>query len=268
MVNRLFQLRVLTAVIGIPVLLALVYFGGLPLFAAVVVTAVIGIDEIFRAFSRVKADFSKITGYLGSLLFLFLVYYIGDTAIPAVLFLVMFILLVQYVVTYPQLDFKGVGVTLFVSIYLGLFFSFVFLLRQMDKGFFFLLLAFLLAWANDVGGYLVGNLWGKRKLAAALSPNKTREGSVGGLCLSVITAVIAFFIASVPVNLIKVVALGLVAGFAGQIGDLVASAIKRQTGIKDYGSILPGHGGVLDRFDSFLLIAPLVYYYLVLFIID
>ena len=75
-------------------------------------------------------------------------------------------------------------------------------------------------------------------------------------------------IANVPVNLIKVVVLGLVAGFTGQIGDLVASAIKRQTGIKDFGSILPGHGGVLDRFDSFLLIAPLVYYYLVLFIID
>ena len=262
------KLRVLTAVIGIPVLLTLIYFGGLPLFIAVLITAVIGIDEIFRAFSRVEAGYSKWAGYLGSLLFLFSVYYYGKTAIPYVLFLVLFIVLIQYVITYPRLDFNGVGLTLFVAIYLGLFFSFIFLLRQMEKGFFFLLLAFLLAWANDVGGYFSGSLWGRRKLAKALSPNKTREGAIGGLCLTVITAVVAFLIASVPVTLFKAVVLGLLASITGQFGDLVASAIKRQTGIKDFGNLLPGHGGILDRFDSFLLIAPLVYYYLELFIIN
>lgn len=258
----------LTAILGIPALIGLVYIGGLPLLAAVLITAVMAVDEIFRAFKRVDADFSKWVGYFGTLLFISATYYLGEAVLPKILVLSLFVALINYISAYPRLTFSGLGLTIFVFLYVGFFFSFIFLLRQLDHGFFFLLLAFLLAWATDVGAYASGRLWGKHKLAEALSPKKTKEGAVGGLVLPVITSIIAFFAASVPASLAESALLGLVAGFSGQIGDLVASAIKRQTGIKDYGSILPGHGGVLDRFDSFLLIAPLVYYYLGLFIIE
>jgi phosphatidate cytidylyltransferase len=264
----LFKLRVLTAIIGIPVLIGLIYAGGLPMLAAVVVVAVIGVDESFRAFGRVKSDFSQWVGYLGSLIFIGLTYFFGESVIPEIFVLVLFIALVNFVVVFPRLSFTGLGLNLFVSIYVGYFFSFAFLLRRLDHGFFFLLLAFLLAWATDIGAYGAGRLWGKHKLAVALSPNKTKEGALGGVGASILVAVIAFIFVPVSASLVKSALLGLLASLAGQIGDLVASAIKRQTGIKDFGNLLPGHGGVLDRFDSFLLIAPLVYYFLVLFIID
>ena len=236
--------------------------------AALTVVAVVGVDEIFRAFGRITTDFSKWVGYLGSLTFIGLVYFFGESVISAVLVLVLFVALIDYVFRFPKLTFTGMGLNLFVSVYLGLCFSFVFLLRQLENGFFFLLLAFLLAWATDIGAYGAGHLWGKHKLAVELSPNKTREGALGGLCAAILVSVIAFIIIPLPVSLGEAALLGLLASIAGQIGDLVASAIKRQTGIKDFGNLLPGHGGVLDRFDSFLLIAPLVYYLLVLFIID
>ena len=157
---------------------------------------------------------------------------------------------------------------MFVSVYLGYCLSFVFLLRQLDYGFFFLLLTFLLAWASDIGAYGAGRLWGKHKLAVELSPNKTKEGALGGVCAAMLVSIVAFILVQLPVSLAEAALLGLMASVVGQLGDLVASAIKRQTGVKDFGNLLPGHGGVLDRLDSFLLIAPLVYYVLVLFIID
>lgn len=238
------------------------------MLAALVVVAVLGVDEVFRAFDRVNADYSNWVGYLGSLLFIGFAYFFGEPVIPQVFALVLFICLINYVLVYPRLTFSGLGLNLFVSVYVGYFFSFVFLLRQLDHGFFFLLLAFLLAWATDIGAYGAGRLWGKHKLAVELSPNKTKEGAVGGLVASMLVAVIAFIIVPLPVSLSESALLGLLASVAGQIGDLAASAIKRQTGIKDFGNLLPGHGGVLDRFDSFLLIGPLVYYFLGMFIIN
>lgn len=260
------QFRVLTAIIGIPVLIGLNYFGGLPLFIAVIFVVLIGMDEMFRTIDRLGIDLIKWIGFLGSLLFVCSAYFLDNNSLTKALFLLLLITVIYYVISFPKVSFSGLSATLFSSVYVGYCFSFIFLLRNMENGFFFLLLAFLLSWATDVGGYVSGRMWGKHKLAEMLSPNKTREGAVGALVLSVLTAVVAFMFSSVPASIFKVAILGLLAGFIGQIGDLTASAMKRQAGIKDFGSILPGHGGVLDRFDSFLLIAPLVYYYLSLFL--
>ena len=238
------------------------------MFVAVVILVIIGVDELFRALARVNTDFTKWVGYSASLLFVGFTYYFGEAILPKVFVLVLFIALINYVLEFPRLSFAGLGVNLFISIYLGCFFSFAFLLRQLEHGFFFLFLAFLLAWATDIGAYVSGTLWGKHKLAATLSPNKTWEGAFGGLFLAMVTSVFAFLFVPVGATLLDAAVLGLLASSMGQIGDLSASAIKRQTGIKDFGSILPGHGGVMDRFDSFLLVAPMVYYYLGLFIIN
>lgn len=260
------QFRVLTAIIGIPVLIGLNYLGGLPLFFAVLITVLIGMDEIFRAIDRLGLHLIKGVGFLGAVTFVSTGYFLGETFLPKALVLFLFAAIICYVLSFPRVSLPELSVTLFSSIYVGYFFSFVFLLRHNDNGFFFLLLAFLLSWATDVGGYAAGRLWGKHKLAETLSPKKTREGALGGLILSVATAIVAFLISGISASLLEIAALGLAASFMGQIGDLTASAIKRQSGIKDFGNILPGHGGVLDRFDSFLLIAPLVYYYLSFFI--
>jgi phosphatidate cytidylyltransferase len=114
----------------------------------------------------------------------------------------------------------------------------------------------------DAGAYFVGRTWGRRKLAPRLSPHKTVEGAVGAFIVALVVTVGFGLWFRLPAG--HLVALGALFGVAGQVGDLGKSVFKRQAGAKDYGSIIPGHGGVLDRFDSLLFCAPVAYYYLYL----
>ena len=115
-------------------------------------------------------------------------------------------------------------------------------------------------WMTDTGAYLVGRKWGRHKLAPSLSPNKTIEGSLGGLALALLTG--ALFGLWIHLPLRDGLMVGLIAGVMGQVGDLFESALKREIGIKDFGGIMPGHGGALDRFDSLLFVTPLAFCYL------
>lgn len=133
----------------------------------------------------------------------------------------------------------------------------------MPNGLIWLVLVLVCTWSSDTLAYLVGRRWGKRRMAPELSPGKTLEGAVGGVLGSTIAAWVVVMSYS-PLPLWPVLSLGFITGLAAQIGDLVESAIKRLAGIKDAGNLIPGHGGVLDRFDSMLFTAPLVYYYVVL----
>jgi phosphatidate cytidylyltransferase len=117
------------------------------------------------------------------------------------------------------------------------------------------------AWLADTGGYFFGRFLGKRKLYEAVSPKKTRAGFVGALIGAEVGAALAHFVYLRSIPLAQALALGLVAGALGQFGDLVESLLKRSTGIKDSGSIVPGHGGMLDRIDALIIVAPIVYLY-------
>jgi phosphatidate cytidylyltransferase len=117
------------------------------------------------------------------------------------------------------------------------------------------------AWLADTGGYFFGRFLGKRKLYEAVSPKKTRAGFVGALLGAEVGAMLAHFVYLRSIPLDHVLMLGLVAGAFGQFGDLVESLLKRSTGIKDSGSIVPGHGGMLDRIDALIIVAPIVYLY-------
>lgn len=131
-----------------------------------------------------------------------------------------------------------------------------------DAGRQLILLPFVLAYAADSGAYFVGCAWGKHKLAPNISPKKSIEGLIGGVLAAVLGVVIYCFVIDlafdVKVNYAFAVTYGILCAFAGTFGDLSFSAIKRQTGIKDYGNLIPGHGGILDRFDSVVIVAPLV----------
>jgi len=150
-----------------------------------------------------------------------------------------------------RLDIYRVSYLFIGAIYIGFGFSYMIQLRWMTDGLLWSLLVLGVIWAGDTGAYFVGRKFGRRKLWPAISPNKTVEGSAGGLILAVI---IGLPIASTIPSLDRLAALGfiLLIAVAGQLGDLVESAIKRTTGVKDSGGLLPGHGGVLDRFDSLL----------------
>lgn len=122
-----------------------------------------------------------------------------------------------------------------------------------------LLAIFIFIWVNDTGAYLVGSRWGKRRLAPNISPKKSVEGSIGGLLLVLLSAVILRLLLFPELSWLSILLIAAVVAIFGTIGDLFESSLKRQAGVKDSGKLIPGHGGILDRIDSLLLAVPAVY---------
>lgn len=151
---------------------------------------------------------------------------------------------------------KIFGITLLVAF----LFKSIAVVRTMENGIFYLIFAILSGCVTDIFAYLVGRKWGKHKLCPVISPKKTIEGSIGGtLATFAILLLLGWmigYIASVQVNYPLLILYAVLSSVIGQFGDLSMSAVKRCLGVKDFGNLLPGHGGVLDRFDSLLLIAP------------
>lgn len=144
------------------------------------------------------------------------------------------------------------------------------MLRNMEYGNILIWLIFIGAWGTDTLAYTFGRLFGKRKIMPEISPKKTIAGAIGGVLgcvlLMIVFGIIVYNFFGLKMSYVVLVLLGLFCGIISQIGDWAASAIKRYVNVKDFGNIMPGHGGVLDRFDSILFVAPVIYYVLVLFI--
>lgn len=129
-----------------------------------------------------------------------------------------------------------------------------------------LLAIFIFIWVNDTGAYLVGSRWGKRRLAPSISPKKSVEGSIGGLLLVLLSAVVLRLLLFPELSWLRILLIAAVVAIFGTIGDLYESSLKRRAGVKDSGKLIPGHGGILDRIDSLLLAVPAVY--LLLLVLD
>ena len=137
--------------------------------------------------------------------------------------------------------------------------SFALRLAALPGAFAIMVLCLLITWGSDIGGYVFGRLWGKHKLTPLLSPNKTWEGALGALLLAAVLAWAWTRLVQLPLTPSQTVLLAIAGSVCAQLGDLFESGMKRFWGAKDSGRIIPGHGGVLDRFDSLLLVVPLVY---------
>jgi phosphatidate cytidylyltransferase len=162
-----------------------------------------------------------------------------------------------------KLDYTLVASAFMGVLYTSLSFTCIVMLREV--GAYLYLLVFIGPWVSDIFAYLCGRLLGKHKLIPEVSPKKTVEGSIGGIIFTAIAFIVygmiiqRFFASDVSFNIITMAIVGAVISIIAQIGDLAASAIKRRFDVKDYGNLFPGHGGVLDRFDSVLLTAPVLY---------
>jgi len=157
---------------------------------------------------------------------------------------------------------KDILIILFGTLYIGFPFSTVVSTRSLPAGEFLVLFLAVVTWASDTGAYYAGTLWGKHLLIPSVSPKKTVEGLLGGLILAVGAALLAQWWFAPQLSRSDALTLGVILTGAGLLGDLFESAIKRRTGVKDSGGILPGHGGMLDRLDSLLFTAPTFYYYI------
>ncbi|MDI1476623.1 phosphatidate cytidylyltransferase [Polyangium sp. y55x31] len=261
-------MRLLSAVVAIPVLLALLYFGppwGWALFLALALA--VGALELFGMTHPLDRA-SRILGVLLSLGVMATLWFFttNAAALVAMLFLLptaaLFITLARLgSIETAALRAMAMG---FGPLYLGGGLGSVALLRR-DGGPGFVLLALVLSWFSDTGAYFAGRFLGKHKLYEAVSPKKTIEGALGGLAAAVIGAVVGhyLYLKSLPLN--HAIVLGLVAGAAGQAGDLAESMIKRSAGVKDSGGIVPGHGGILDRVDALMVTGTFTYIYVLFF---
>ena len=179
-------------------------------------------------------------------------------------FAVITVMALIYVFTFKRFDFKQVSYAIVGALYTPLFVTSIFLIRCLNGGKYLFWLIFISSWICDTCAYLVGCNFGKHKMAPVLSPKKSVEGAIGGVVGSVIVAFIfAYFVQHKLFSgnnyATEYMIICLVGACFSQVGDLFASAIKRNNDIKDYGNLIPGHGGILDRFDSVIFVAPIVY---------
>lgn len=261
--------RIISSIIAIPILLFFIIYGGLPLEIAVTVISLIGMYEIYKAVSgKIKAV--HIIGFLLEILYAFYITNenISVNYVKAVLGIAIVAILFILVVCHKTNNINDASITIFGFIYLGLLLSFICYIRNVSI--IFAWLPFIFAFGSDTGAYFIGSKFGKHKLTPELSPKKSIEGAIGGVVsAAVLSGVYAFVCNKLYMLDIKFVVIFIIAGGFGsvvaQFGDLAASSIKRFVGIKDYGKLMPGHGGVLDRFDSVLFTLPLVYMLMLLF---
>lgn len=269
--------RVLTGIIGGAVAIGWVFTINTPVFAPIMaVFSVIAVYEMLKVFNVTNLPFKILCWALTVFITLYPDYSskLNIPMFPAVT-LVVLAALVMMVTDFKRLRFEQVVCSLFSSTLIPASLSTVVLFRDTHKAFpgifspadgiFFLLLAFFTSWLTDAFALFAGKAFGKHKLAPTISPKKTVEGAIGGLIGNCLMCVALFFVFSKKfdlcphIKLYHVIIASILLGVISMFGDLAASTIKRHHGIKDFGNLLPGHGGVMDRFDSCLFVFPALY---------
>lgn len=252
--------RISTGIIGVFLLIFIILKGNLYLATSLLMLSIIGLKEFYRALNNIDIVPVNYIGYLSALGF-----YISNLNpnISLDFFIVLIILLSLMVLTFrKKVTIIDVAGTILGIIYIPFLLSHIFYL----DGTKYIWLIFIIAFGTDTFAYIFGNIFGKNKLCPNISPNKTIEGSLGGILGSLILTIIFALLMDIS-PILKLMILSIMVSIFSQIGDLVASRIKRMAGIKDYGFIFPGHGGVLDRFDSIIFSSPLIYYFVEYFLI-
>ena len=256
--------RIITAIIAALIFLPIVFIGGIPFVILIYIMASICLFEILR---MKKINLMTVPGILSLfLLWIFLlpinylnfVQRIGLEGKTALFFLVVLIFLCYSFISKNTFSFEHIGYCLLSVLYIGI--GFYYIIETRAVGVLFIFFALFLIWATDSGAYFVGRALGKRKLAPHISPNKTVEGSIGGIITAIIVALLFYFFTDINLEfqLFELMIVTVILSIFGQCGDLVESALKRYYHVKDSGTILPGHGGMLDRVDSWLFVMPLL----------
>ena len=260
----MFKTRLLSGIVLVILALFLIISGHEILLFATLAISCIGMFELYRVFKIEKTVLAGV-GYLAAI-----VYYcnlqwkfLPDLMILFMAFLIL--LMFVFVFAYPKFHADQVMAAFFGFFYVAVMLSYVYQTRMLPGGAYIVWLIFLCSWGCDTCAYCVGVLIGKHKMAPVLSPKKSWEGAVGGVVGAALLTLIYCFVfqgsmGSTNRDIIMLCMICAIGAIISMIGDLTASAIKRNYDIKDYGRLIPGHGGILDRFDSVIFTAPIIYY--------
>ena len=255
--------RIIVAIIGIPILLFFIYFGGLFLYLLCLLVAVLGSWELVAMLLSKNIEIGKklVTALAVAIVSLFQFAGLGQAGLLMAFLIFFFAATVQILETGIVNYTSRLAMVLFTAIYPGLFISFAILIRrEFEMGWVVLAFIFVTIWIADTFAYGFGKWLGSKKLAPAVSPKKTWVGFFAAFPGGLLAALAAYYLIDTPWSLWNWSIAAVTATLFGQLGDLVESAIKRDCDIKDSSNLLPGHGGVLDRFDSLLFALPSVYF--------
>lgn len=256
-------IRIISSIVALPLLFFFVLMGGLYLEVAVAVISLIALYEFLHALKK-KYKPVEIPTYLLLIVFSLAYHYQAFVVLSGAITVYIAFLFLLYVFDENR-HFADIGVTFLAAAYIIFFLYHVVLLSQIEPAY-MIWFIFLASWGADTGAYFTGRFFGKRKLAPIISPKKTVEGAIGGVLTSAVLCVLMSLYFE-PSLIFHSIAIGVVGSLISIVGDLSASKIKREMGIKDYGHIMPGHGGILDRFDSVILVTPFIYYVIKLIVI-
>lgn len=271
----MFKTRCISAVILVLIAAVTLIMGGPVLAATLYLISMIAFYELSKAckiHSDKKCNALEVVGYLAITIYYLLLYFVSGNGFLMPWLVGFFLtLLFVYVFAFPKFDAPQVMAAFFCVLYAPVMFSFIYSTRQTRLGIYMVWMIFISSWISDTFAYLTGMLLGKHKLAPVLSPKKSIEGSIGGILGSAIVGGLFGYILYAngiegADKIWSFAVIGAVGSIISQIGDLAASAIKRNHEIKDYGKLIPGHGGIMDRFDSVIVTAPMIYFLTVLLI--
>ncbi|MEJ6400727.1 phosphatidate cytidylyltransferase [Nicoliella lavandulae] len=259
--------RVITAVIALCIFIPVLLLGGIWLDILTFALGLVALGEILLMKKMIIVSPESIIAFVGCMFLIapnrlinMMPSYLTATFI---LYIFVMLLLLRMVFTKNRFNFDDVGISTLAIFYVGIGFHYLIMARSTGLNVVFY--ALLIVWLTDSGAYIFGKHFGKHKLAPHISPNKTWEGSIGGSLLATIvcTALTVIFPQHFY-SLVPMLLITIVASVMGQFGDLVESALKRHYDVKDSGKILPGHGGILDRFDSLLFVLPVLHLFNIL----
>ena len=260
----MFKTRLLSGILLVIIALLTIVTGGDVLFGTILLISLIGMTEIYKVLEIQKKELG-IVGYLAAIAYFALIRFGLTEWVTALGIAFLILIMAVYVFTYPKFRSEHVTLAFFGLFYVAFMLSYVYQIRMLPQGAFIVWLVFICSWGSDTCAYCVGMLLGKHKMAPKLSPKKSIEGAIGGvvgaaLLGAVYAAIMNRTMVGANAGVIQYAIICAVGALISMVGDLAASAIKRNHDIKDYGRLIPGHGGILDRFDSVIFTAPIIYY--------
>ena len=283
--RHMFKTRLISGIVLVIIALATIIIGGPLLLITLLFVSLVGIHELYGAMGIVRPNSAQIQaegreykardknrgkapeeamnslaamGFAGAVAYYGLLFFMPEQYYLVGIVMTLILILAVYVFLYPKYHAEQVIAAFFGMVYVAVMLGFIYVIRSSESGKILVWLVFLSSWGSDTCAYCAGVLLGRHKMAPILSPKKSVEGAVGGVVGAGLLGLLYAFIFHQPMLAYAVICAA--GALISMVGDLAASAIKRDKGIKDYGKLIPGHGGVLDRFDSVIFTAPIIYF--------